>query len=163
KASFSSHTSMSSILRPWRSRSLGTAYTGPMPISSGSQPATAKPRNTSLGRIPRAFARSIDITRVELAPSESCDELPAGAWAVAGVLVEVRRQLQEAFEGRVRAIALVLLDVVRLLTGDLALLVEDAARHVHRRQLFLEEAFLLSPRGALLAQERVAVLRLTAD
>src|SRR6185503_13359000 len=117
---------MSSILRPCRWRSFGTAYTGPMPISSGSQPATAKPRNTSFGRIPRALARSIDITSVELAPSESCDEL--------------------------RAVAFVLLDVVRLLTDDLALLVEDATRHVHRRELFLEEAFLLGARGALLAQ-----------
>ena len=48
-----------------------------MPISSGSQPAMAKPRKTSLGRMPRAFARSIDITSVAEAPSESCEELPA--------------------------------------------------------------------------------------
>jgi hypothetical protein len=31
---------------------------------------------------------------------------------------------------------------------------------VHRRELFLEEAFLLARARALLAQERVAVLRL---
>src|SRR5258705_109156 len=86
-----------------------------------------------------------------------------GHGALAGILVEVRRQLQEAFERRVRTIALVLLDVVRLLPDDRALLVEDAARDVHRRQLFLEEAFLLAARGALLAQERVTVLGLAAD
>ncbi len=48
-----------------------------MPISSGSQPATAKPRKISLGLMPRAFARSADITSVAEAPSESCEELPA--------------------------------------------------------------------------------------
>ena len=36
--------SMSSILRPCCSNSLGTAKTGPIPISSGAQPATAMPR-----------------------------------------------------------------------------------------------------------------------
>ena len=68
---------MSAIVRPWRLRSFGTAKTGPMPISSGSQPATAKPRKTSLGRMPRAFARSMDMTSVAEAPSESWEELPA--------------------------------------------------------------------------------------
>src|SRR5256885_1030964 len=53
KASLSSHRSMSSTLRPWRASSLGTAKTGPMPISSGSQPATAKPRKAPSGDRPR--------------------------------------------------------------------------------------------------------------
>ena len=37
----------------------------------------AKPRKTSFGRMPRAFARSMDMTSVALAPSESWEELPA--------------------------------------------------------------------------------------
>ena len=77
KASFSSHTSMSSTRSPWRFKSLGTAYTGPMPISSGSQPATANPRKISFGLMPSCFARSIDMSSVADAPSESCEELPA--------------------------------------------------------------------------------------
>ena len=40
---------MSSIFMPVRCNSFGTANTGPMPISSGSQPATAKPRNVPSG------------------------------------------------------------------------------------------------------------------
>src|SRR2546422_6258327 len=47
---------MSPIWRPQRLRSFGTAKTGPIPISSGSQPATAKPRKTSFGRMPSASA-----------------------------------------------------------------------------------------------------------
>src|SRR5256885_6101146 len=38
--------------------------------------ATAKPRKTSFGRIPSCRARSMDMTSVADAPSESCDELP---------------------------------------------------------------------------------------
>ena len=41
--SFSSHKSMSLVVRPCRARSLGTAIEGPMPITSGSQPPTTKP------------------------------------------------------------------------------------------------------------------------
>ncbi|MNY59458.1 hypothetical protein D3C86_1959130 [compost metagenome] len=44
KASLISHRPMSATVRPKRLSSLGTANTGPMPISSGAQPATAMPR-----------------------------------------------------------------------------------------------------------------------
>ena len=44
KASLSSQRSMSSTDSPFLSSRVGTAKTGPMPISSGSQPATAMPR-----------------------------------------------------------------------------------------------------------------------
>src|SRR6266849_6861742 len=90
--------------------------------------------------------------------------IAGGHGPLAGVLVEVRWQFQEPLERRVGAITLVLLDVVRLLADHRArLLVEDAARDVHRRHLFLEESFLLGARRTLLTQERVAVLGLAAD
>src|SRR5215831_16746357 len=84
--------------------------------------------------------------------------------ALPAVLVEVGRQLEETFERRIGAVALVLVDVVVLLARDLArLLVDDAAHHLERRQLFLEEAFLLSARRALLARQRVLILGLAGD
>ena len=46
------------LRRRLRSSSLGTAKTGPMPISSGSQPATAKPRKTPSGFRPFLLAPS---------------------------------------------------------------------------------------------------------
>src|SRR5215831_10074144 len=76
-ASFNSQTSTSPTLTPAFDSSFGTAKMGPMPISSGPQPDTAKPRNSSSGDRPSVFARSMDMTRVAEAPSESCDELPA--------------------------------------------------------------------------------------
>ncbi|MCY1185155.1 hypothetical protein D9M73_259110 [compost metagenome] len=57
--------------------SLGTENTGPMPISSGSQPATVNPRKNALGCKPSARAFSKLITRVMEAPSDNCEELPA--------------------------------------------------------------------------------------
>src|SRR5262252_2907658 len=84
--------------------------------------------------------------------------------ALSAVLVEVGRQLEETLERGVSAVALVLVDVVILLARDLArLLVDDAAHHLERRQLFLEEAFLLPARRALLARQRVLVLGLAGD
>ena len=77
KASFSSHRSMSSTVRPWRASSLGTANTGPMPISSGSQPATAKPRKAPSGCRPRRSATLASTTTQALEPSDSCEALPA--------------------------------------------------------------------------------------
>ncbi|MCY1548224.1 hypothetical protein D9M68_843200 [compost metagenome] len=68
---------MSSTFRPAFFSSLGTAKTGPMPISSGSQPATAKPRNTPSGCRPRASATRAFITTAAEAPSENCEALPA--------------------------------------------------------------------------------------
>src|SRR5690606_6143464 len=76
-ASFSSHRSMSSTVRPWRLSSLGTANTGPMPISSGSQPATAKPRKMPSGfRLRRSASLALISTQAE-APSENWLALPA--------------------------------------------------------------------------------------
>ena len=48
-----------------------------MPISSGSQPATAKPLNAPRGSNPFCSANFESITTTEAAPSESCEALPA--------------------------------------------------------------------------------------
>src|SRR5258708_5654641 len=69
KASFSSHRSMSFAFLPACSSSLGTANTGPMPISLGSQPATAKPRKMPSGLRPRLGASLSLITAAAEAPS----------------------------------------------------------------------------------------------
>jgi len=55
---------------------LGIAYTGPTPISSGKQPASAKDDRRASERMPRAGARSSDMTTAA-APSQVCGELPA--------------------------------------------------------------------------------------
>ena len=55
----------------------GTANTGPMPISSGSQPATAKPRNTPSGSRLSFSAREALMTTQADAPSENWLALPA--------------------------------------------------------------------------------------
>ena len=76
-ASFSSMISMSSSLTPATFRSFGTAKTGPMPISSGSQAATTKPRKKPSGSMPSALARLADRMSVADAPSENWEEFPA--------------------------------------------------------------------------------------
>ncbi|MNG07881.1 hypothetical protein D3C84_912030 [compost metagenome] len=68
---------MSATCKPLALSSFGTENTGPMPISSGSQPATVKPRKNAFGFNPSSSAFSRLITRVMDAPSDSCDELPA--------------------------------------------------------------------------------------
>src|SRR5271169_5864775 len=68
---------MSSIFRPCRSRSRGTATTGPTPISSGSTPAAAKPRKTPSGFNPFCAASASLMTTHADAPSESWLALPA--------------------------------------------------------------------------------------
>ncbi|CFN62299.1 Uncharacterised protein [Bordetella pertussis] len=73
----SSHRSMSSTVRPWRSSSLGTASTGPIPISCGSHPTVAKPRNTPSGSRPRRAASRPDIRTQAAAPSDNWLALPA--------------------------------------------------------------------------------------
>ena len=94
------------------------------------------------------------MSSVAEAPSESWEELPAVTEPWPLVLSKYGRERQQPFERRVRAVALVLVDVVVLLARDLArLLVDDAAHDLHRRQLFLEEAVLLGARGALLAHQ----------
>ena len=44
--------SISDTLRPWRDSNFGTATIGPIPISSGSQPPTAKPIKAPSGVSP---------------------------------------------------------------------------------------------------------------
>ena len=68
---------MSPIFSPCRASSFGTAKTGPMPISSGSQPATAKPRKVPSALRPRFSAALASITTQAEAPSESWLALPA--------------------------------------------------------------------------------------
>src|SRR6516164_10578923 len=76
-ASLSSHKSMSSMASPCCLSSLGTANTGPMPISSGSQPATASARNVPSGVSPRCSASFASMITQAEAPSESWLALPA--------------------------------------------------------------------------------------
>ena len=68
---------MSSIVSPARLSSFGTAKTGPMPISSASQPANTQPRKVPSGRTPSFAAFSADTMSTADAPSENCEELPA--------------------------------------------------------------------------------------
>ena len=68
---------MSSTLRPARASSFGIAYTGPMPISSGSQPATAKPRKMPSAFMFRRSAAFACMTTQADAPSENWLALPA--------------------------------------------------------------------------------------
>ena len=77
KASFNSHKSMSSIFRPWRASSRGIANTGPMPISSGWQPATAQPLKAPSGCSPRRSASLASISTTAAPPSASWLALPA--------------------------------------------------------------------------------------
>ena len=109
--------------------SFGTANTGPMPISSGSQPATAKPRKTPLGLTPSAWARSRDISSATDAPSESCDELPAVTvpWPLFGSKYGLSdRSPSIVVSGRLHSSVSI---GVLFLADDLAgLLVENAAR-----------------------------------
>ena len=80
KASFSSQRSIWFIRMPVRSSRRGTAKTGPMPISSGSQAATAKPRKMPSGESPRRSATLASMTTQAEAPSESWLALPAVTW-----------------------------------------------------------------------------------
>src|SRR5712691_4651764 len=87
-----------------------------------------------------------------------------GHRALTALLVEVRRERQETLQRRVGAVTLVLVAVPLFLADDLArLLVEDAARDVHRCKLLLEEALPLGAGRPLLAEQSVAVLGLAAD
>ena len=68
---------MSSTVLPVCLSSFGTANTGPMPISLGSQPATAKPRKMPSGASPFFAAVLSFITTATDAPSENWLALPA--------------------------------------------------------------------------------------
>ena len=68
---------MSCTERPSFFNTLGMANTGPMPISSGSQPATAKPRKRPRGWRLFLLAKSSLTTTQAPAPSENWLALPA--------------------------------------------------------------------------------------
>ncbi len=68
---------MSPTFMPARARSFGTANAGPMPISSGSHPATAKPRKIPSGARPFEEAIFALITTHAEAPSENWLAFPA--------------------------------------------------------------------------------------
>src|SRR5262249_45444408 len=68
---------MSSIFKPCRSKSRGTAVTGPTPISSGSTPAVTKPRKMPSGLRPFCVASASLMTTQADAPSESWLAFPA--------------------------------------------------------------------------------------
>ena len=68
---------MSETFLPVRASSFGTAKTGPMPISSGSHPATAKPRKMPSGFSPFLAASFASMTTAAEAPSENWLALPA--------------------------------------------------------------------------------------
>mmetsp|Transcript_38828 Transcript_38828/g.86766 ORF Transcript_38828/g.86766 Transcript_38828/m.86766 type:complete len:247 (-) Transcript_38828:508-1248(-) len=88
-ASLSSHRSMSSTVRPCLSSSLGTATDGPMPITSGAHPPTAKPLKTPRASRPRRSTTEPDATTHAEAPSLSWDALPAVtvAWGLASSMI----------------------------------------------------------------------------
>src|SRR6266478_2354299 len=125
--------SMSFIVRPCRLSSFGTAKTGPMPISSGRQPATAKPRKTPSGSMPSALARHENRRR------GAVGELRRVPRRHRAVLFERRLQLGEPLERRVRTIALVLRDV-DLLEREVAVGALHRLLHVHRDDVVLELA-----------------------
>ena len=76
-AGVSSQSPMSPSRSPARCSSRETANTGPIPISSGSQPATVNPRKMPSGWRPRCSASFASITTQAEAPSESWLALPA--------------------------------------------------------------------------------------
>src|SRR5215213_9775721 len=76
-ASFNSITSMSASVSPASFKTFGIANTGPIPISSGGQPAVAYATKRAIGLAPNARARESDMTIAAAAPSDICDALPA--------------------------------------------------------------------------------------
>ena len=77
KASFISIRSISSQVRPVFLNSLRQAWTGPSPIISGSQPASAKFSTMAMIFRPIFSAFSRSMTMTQLAPSTRGEELPA--------------------------------------------------------------------------------------
>ena len=95
EASLSSHRSMSLNLIPARCNNFGAAKSRPIPISSGSQPATWKPRKTSLGdaELVCTFARHQQRGRRAV---RKLRRVPGGNCALATGLIEVRFQSEKA-------------------------------------------------------------------
>ena len=131
-----------------------------MPISSGSQPATAKPRKMPSGLILRLAASLSDISTQAEAPSESWLALPAVMnWSSPRTGFSLARP-SSVVSG---AVALVALQRDGALGDLLGLLVLDRHDRGHRHDLGVEPAGLLAGGRALLAHQRVLVLLLAAD
>lgn len=77
KASLSSNSPMSSIVRPALARAFSVAGTGPMPMTSGSTPTKANDANRMRTGIPKATAASSEASRHAVAPSLRPALLPA--------------------------------------------------------------------------------------
>ena len=90
--------------------------------------------------------------------------ISGGDASLAAGRIEVRLQREQAIEGGVGAIAFVLIGA-DLFFGDhfAGFLVEHGADCAHGSDFFREKTFLLGASSALLAEERVFVLGLTAD
>jgi len=141
---------------------LGTAKTGPMPISSGSQTRNLKSAKHQLVRHTQLISALADINRVAEAPSESCESAGRHG-ALAAVRIKVRLQRKQAFQRGVGPIALVVV-AADLPRPDLlaCFLIEERHRDLHGRDLVPEKTFSLSASSALLAQQCVPVLHLPA-
>ncbi len=134
--------------RPLRSSSRGTAKTGPMPISSGSQPATARPRNTPIGSRPRRAASAL---RHEDAGRGAVGKLARIAGGDECAVAAHRFQLGEALARGIGAVALVLRQRHGLAMGRAGLLVGDELDGLERHDLAVEPSLALRRRDALLA------------
>ena len=77
KASLSSIQPISSIPKPTDVKTLGTAFTGPMPIISAGTPATEKPKNSAFGFKLYFLSASSLAIKTAAAPSDICELLPA--------------------------------------------------------------------------------------
>ena len=143
---------------PVRCSSFGTANTGPMPISSGSQPATAKPRNVPSGFRP-FFSASLRAHHH--AGAGAVGELAGIAGRDVAALAH-RLERREAFEIGVGAVALVALERDVLDALRLGVLVDHLLARRQRHDLVVEAPGLLARGGAALAFQRILVLRLAA-
>src|SRR5215472_6735740 len=146
---------MSSMASPCCLSSLGTANTGPMPISSGSQPATASARNVPSGVSPRCSASFAPMITQAEAPSESWLALPAV------MKPPSRTDWSDASPSRV-------------VSGRLPSSLLSVTGSKLSAFVFLSTTFLIDGSGAIswmkrpacgaaLALERISVLRLAGD
>src|SRR6202034_4620508 len=78
--------------------------------------------------------------------------------------IKVRFERKQAVKSCLRPIALVLVSTDLLLAYyRIGFLIQNRLRDFHGGDLFMEETFPLSAGGALLAEERVLILRLPAN
>src|SRR5437899_3937865 len=154
---------MSSIFSPARLSSFGTANTGPMPISSGSQPAIWKPRKTSLWGIPSWSARWRDINSVADAPSESWEELPAVTvpWPLFGSKCGFKASNPASVvSGRLHSSRSAHTSSLPITSP---VFLSRMARVTRIGDFLFEKAIALSARRALLAQKGILILRQPAN